>query len=246
MRLHVKTIGQGSRVVLVHGGMGYPSWKRQEELSENFQLEIVIRPGYPPNPPEATLDFENDANLVANQLGKGAHLVGHSYGAVICLLAASLRPEAIFSLTVSEPPCFSVARGHKEVENFVAALEQLHTSNIQDPRLFIQAFMEIVAEGKAQFPDPLPPELQQLIEALMVERSPVEAQIPLVKLRDTYFPKLIVSGAESPPAHITVCKVLERELGAQHVVLPNTDHMIMHSPDFNRVLHEFLSDAEAK
>ena len=207
MKLHVEMIGKAPRVVLVHGAMGYPSWRNQKELSERFQLEIFIRPGYPPNPLEPEMGFDIDAKLVADHLGDGAHLVGHSYGGIVCLLAASLLPEAVHSLTVTEPPCFDVARGHHEVEDFVAALEQLYASGVQDPRQFMIAFLEVNGLTP-QLPDPLPQVMQQLAECLMVERVPWEAQIPLAKLRTTPFPKLVVSGAESHPALTAVCDVL--------------------------------------
>lgn len=161
MKLRVETIGKGPRVVLVHGGMGYPSWRNQKVLSECFQLEILIRPGYPPNPPEPKIGYDIDAQLVADHLGNGAHLVGHSYGGIVCLLAASLRSESIHSLTVTEPPCFDVARGCDEVENFMSALERLYASNVQDPRQFVMAFMEINGLNP-QLPDPLPAEVHQL------------------------------------------------------------------------------------
>ena len=245
MKLHVEIIGKGPRVVLVHGSMGYPSWRNQKVLSERFQLEILIRPGYPPNPPEATIDFEGDAKLVASHLGNGAHLVGHSYGGVVSLLAAALRPEAIISLTVTEPPCFNVARGQAVVDDCVAAAERLYASEIQDPRQFVLAFMEIIGLT-AQLPDPLPAELLQLAEGWMVEKFPWKAQIPLAELREASFPKLVVSGALSHPALVAVCDVLEKELEAERVVLQETNHRIMHSPDFNGVLEEFLIAAEAE
>jgi len=116
------------------------------------------------------------------------------------------------------------------------------TSYIQDPHQFITAFMEI--QGlPVQFPDPLPPVMQQLVKGLMIEKGPWEAQIPLAELREAPFPKLVVSGSMSHPALIAVCDVLERELSAQRVILPNTDHRIMHSPDFNGVLEGFLTKA---
>ena len=49
--------------------------------------------------------------LVADALAGGAHLVGHSYGGVISLLAAAAVPERVRSLTVIEPPCTKVAAG---------------------------------------------------------------------------------------------------------------------------------------
>ena len=68
------------------------------------ELEILERPGFPPNPPVDHVDFEEHAVLVAEAVGDGAHLVGHSYGGVITLLAAAAVPDAIHSLTVIEPP----------------------------------------------------------------------------------------------------------------------------------------------
>ena len=55
------------------------------------ELEILERPGFPPNPPVDRVDFDEHAVLVAEAVGDGAHLVGHSYGGVIALLAAAAR-----------------------------------------------------------------------------------------------------------------------------------------------------------
>ena len=68
-------------------------------------------PGFPPNPPVDRVDFEPDAELVAELLQPGDHLVGHSYGGVISLLAAAPRSERVRSLTVIEPPATTVAAG---------------------------------------------------------------------------------------------------------------------------------------
>jgi pimeloyl-ACP methyl ester carboxylesterase len=222
--------------------MGYPNWRDQKVLAGHFQLELLTRPGYPPNPPEPVMGFDIDAKLVANHLGDGAHLVGHSYGGIVCLLAAALRPNAVLSLTVTEPPCFDVARGQAEVEDYMAASDQLYASDIQDPRQFILTFMEILGLP-FQLQEPLSPVMQQLVEGLMIERGPWEAQIPLAELRAAPFPKLVVSGAMSHLALVAICDVLERELSAQRAILPDTDHRIMHSPDFNGVLEDFLTKA---
>ena len=70
---------------------------------------IADRPGFGASPPLERGDFELEAPLFAELLGDGAHLVGHSYGAVIALLAAAERPEAVLSLTVSEPGALKLA-----------------------------------------------------------------------------------------------------------------------------------------
>src|SRR2546423_13380531 len=104
--VHVRTIGSGPRVVLVHGsvGNGRSTWEAQLELADRFTLVIPDRPGSPPNPPVERVDFEEHAPLVAELLGDGAHLVGPSYRGGISLVAAGPRPGAAPSLTVVPPP----------------------------------------------------------------------------------------------------------------------------------------------
>ncbi|MGH3135995.1 MAG: alpha/beta fold hydrolase, partial [Gaiellaceae bacterium] len=88
------------RLLLVHGSVvgGRATWNGQLPLGERFELEIVDRPGFPPNPLVDCVDFERDADLVAGLLRRGDHVVGHSYGGVISLLACALRPELVRSL----------------------------------------------------------------------------------------------------------------------------------------------------
>jgi pimeloyl-ACP methyl ester carboxylesterase len=56
---------------------------------------VVDRRGYFPNPPADHEDFAEDVPDIIELLGDGAHLVGHSYGAVISLLAAAQRSTAV-------------------------------------------------------------------------------------------------------------------------------------------------------
>jgi pimeloyl-ACP methyl ester carboxylesterase len=63
-----------------------------------------------------------DAADVVELLGDGAHLVGHSYGGVVAMLAAGLRPQAVRSLALIEPSWLRVAAHDPPV---VAALERM-------------------------------------------------------------------------------------------------------------------------
>ena len=60
------------RLVLVHGSVvgGRATWAAQRPLAERFELVVVERPGFPPNPPAARVDFETDAGLVGELLGR--------------------------------------------------------------------------------------------------------------------------------------------------------------------------------
>jgi pimeloyl-ACP methyl ester carboxylesterase len=243
--VHVETFGQGPRVVLVHGsvGNGSSTWAAQRPLAERFTLVVPDRPGSPPNPPVERVDFEEQAPLVAELLADGAHLVGHSYGAVISLYAAGLRPEAVRSLTVIEPPAFGLARGDAAVDRLVEELETLwaRVGSIE-PAAFLSGFSSLVIGREVAPERELSPELEQGVRTLMVERPPQEADPPLEELARQPLPKLVVSGAHSA-AFDAVCDVLERRLGAERAVLPGAAHNAQRAPGFNELLVGFLERA---
>src|SRR5947209_19182012 len=92
--LDVERLGSGPTVVLVHGSIvgAERSWAKQRVLSEEWTLCLPNRPGFGNSPELERGDFEQEAPLIAELLGDSSHLMGHSYGAVIALLAAALRP----------------------------------------------------------------------------------------------------------------------------------------------------------
>ena len=228
------------RVVLVHGSVTNSAltWSAQAPLGEHFELVPLDRPGFPPNPPVGRVDFDEHAEWLAERLEPGDHVVGHSYGGVVSLLAAARRPELVRSLTVVEPPAFGVARGEPAVDEFVAAAERHWAEGPRDPEEFLRTFLDLVGSGAP--PSPLPPPLAKGARTLMVERLPSEAEIPVGELRATPFPKLVVSGAHHP-AFDAVCDVLERELPAERVVLPGAGHGVPRLGEpFNRALANFL------
>lgn len=234
------------RIVLVHGSVvgGRGTWGAQAPLADRFELHVLERPGFPPNPPVDRVDFEDDAELVARELRPGDHLVGHSYGGVISLLAAAARPELLASLTVIEPPATGVAPDDPAVAAFAARGAELYASGrTDDPEVFLRQFLAAVGSSYDP-PSPLPPELEQGARALMVERGPWEAEIPLDALARASLSKLVVSGAHHP-AFDGICDVLERELPAERVVLPGYGHTVHRHPDFNGMLASFVLRASA-
>src|SRR5436305_2364172 len=120
--LDVVRLGSGPPVVLVHGSIvdARRTWHHQLELADDWALSLPNRPGFAGSPAAGCGDFATEAPLVAELLAGGAHLVGHSYGAVIALIAAGARPGAVRSLTVSEPGCLHVASGRPEVDAMIA------------------------------------------------------------------------------------------------------------------------------
>ncbi|MDQ3992754.1 MAG: alpha/beta fold hydrolase [Actinomycetota bacterium] len=241
--MHVSRYGSGPRVVLVHGSItNSVTWRPVLPLARRYELVVPDRPGYPPNPPLARIDFDEQAHELAALLEGGAHLAGFSYGGVIALLAADLEPDAVRSLTVIEPPCFGVAPGHPAVEETVERFVALWTSGVRGPGEFAAGFAAVFGE-QGRVPADVPPGREQGVRALMAERPPWEAEIPLARLATTRYPKLVCSSG-GHPAYEAVCDVLERRLGAQRVVLAGAGHAVHHAPGFTEAFAAVLERGE--
>jgi len=87
--------------------------------------------------------------------------------------------------------------------------------------------------------------LRRGAEALLVERLPSEARIPLAALAAAPFPALVVSGGHSA-AFDAVCDAIAARLGAERAVLPGAGHSVQRlGGPFNERLEAFLLGAEA-
>ena len=232
------------RLLLVHGSVVNAdlTWSAQKPLAARFEIAAPNRRGFPPGPDVDRVDFEEEAVWFEPFLEPQAHLVGHSYGGVIALLAAARRPALVRSLTVVEPPAFRVARGIPAADEFVARTEELWSRGPRDPGEFLRRFLALV--GSSIPPGNFSPELLQGARTLMVERSPAEAVIPLDDLAAAPFAKLVVSGGHDP-AFEAVCDVLEERLGAERAVLPGAGHSVQRLGEpFNALLADFVERAE--
>jgi pimeloyl-ACP methyl ester carboxylesterase len=245
--LDVLRVGRGPRVVLVHGSVvgAERTWAAQRELARRWTLWMPNRPGFGASPPLLRGDFEAEAAPIAELLEDGAHLVGHSYGAVIALFAAAARPAAVRSLTVSEPGALRLAQGDPAVDALIAEGEELyrHAGDLA-PRDFLRMF-RTGAHSARDTPAALPPELERGARHVMAERPPWEADVPVAALAAAGFPKLAISGGHSP-AFEAVCDVLARRVGARRAVIPGRLHTIPATGEpYNRCLEDFLAAAQA-
>lgn len=239
--------GSGPLVVLVHGSVlgAAVTWRKQQSLARHWTLCTPNRPGFGASPPAERGDFEAEAPLIAELLGDGAHLVGHSYGAVIAMFAAVLRPEAVRSLTISEPGCLSVAAGNPAVDAVIENGNQLFRRGPQmDPRELLVFFRDGVGSANVT-PEELDGELLAGARLLMRERPPWELDPPLERLAAQPFRKLVISGGHSDVFE-AVCDVVAERLGAERAVIPGRGHSIPATGDaYNERLHAFLTACEA-
>ena len=244
--LAVERLGEGPPIVFVHGDIVGPelTWRKQRELAARWSLIIPSRPGFGESPPLERNDFEVEAPMFAELLGDGAHLVGHSYGSVIALLAAAERPEAVRSLTVSEPGCLQVAAGTPEVDEMIANGKLLFQKAASIPS---EAFLRMFRGGAGSAygtPDDLPDELLHGVELLKRERPPWEAEIPMERLAGGDFPALVLSGGHSP-AFEAVCDALAEGVSAEREVIRGRGHTVPSTGvPYNDRLEAFLRGAE--
>jgi pimeloyl-ACP methyl ester carboxylesterase len=243
--LDVDRLGKGPPVLFIHGDIVGPAltWRKQHELAERWSLMIPSRPGFGESPPLERNDFEVEAPMFAELLGDGAHLVGHSYGAVIALLVAAQRPDAVRSLTVSEPGCLRVAAGTPVVDEMISNGERLFA---HAPEIPSEEFLRLFRGGAGSAygtPEDLPPELMHGVELLKRERPSWEAEIPLEALSSAGFPVLVISGGHSE-AFEAVCDALAEALSGEREVIPGRGHTVPSTgPPYNERLESFMRAA---
>ena len=133
--LFVQSWGSGTPVVLVHGSLATSDdeWQAQRPLAdEGFRLLRFDRRGYGQNATAPGEDFLRDADDIADLMGDGAHLVGHSYGGLGVLYAAARRPEATLSLTVLEPGAFMMGQDDPAARKLVTDIRRIWNQDLPD------------------------------------------------------------------------------------------------------------------
>lgn len=244
--LELETLGDGAPVLFVHGDVvpATVTWAKQRELASRWRLLLPNRPGFGASPALERSDFEAEAPALAELLGQGAHLVGHSYGALIALYVAALRPQSVRSLCVSEPPTLQLARGVPAVDEMIADGRELYRDPDSIPdRVFLGLFRSGVGSARAT-PGELPSELRRGVELLKRQRPPWEAHPPVDVLGEAGFPKLVISGGHSP-AFDAACDALAARIGAERAEVSGRAHSIPAVGEpYNRVLEDFLAAAE--
>ena len=109
--------GRGEPVVLVHGSASdLRTWGQQlPAIGASYRTIAYSRRYARPNDaiPEGAddpmlLHVDDLVALVQRLDAAPAHLVGHSWGGFVCLLAAIRHPELVHSLVLMEPPVLSL------------------------------------------------------------------------------------------------------------------------------------------
>ena len=252
--IHVSHWGtKGPRVVLVHGGTqgtasaGHRNFRAQEALgAAGWQLLVPDRPGHGESPdPGRPDDAKADGAWVAELVGDGAHLLGHSFGGLVALAATAQRPEAIKSLILIEPALLQIAIRAAPVRKMalgmVAAMLLPYSNTTRALK-----FMKILG-----IPDEFAQTKQDLSTvgaSLKKAKFPSKAEMEgyLAAVRNAGIPFLIISGSASAGFQATGAIAAEKG-GGRHVIAPSEHHFPQWAgATFNQILTDFWTQAEAR
>jgi pimeloyl-ACP methyl ester carboxylesterase len=251
--------GNGGNLVFVHGSASdYRTWDKQLEYFGEYYHSIAYSRRYHwPN--EQILDNEDysmakhveDLEVFLKFIGnKPIHLVGHSYGALLCILLAIKNSELIHTLTLGEPPAVALYVSNipkpKEILKLLFSKPKLALGIIKfgakgiapTTTAFIQNDMDKALDifGKATlgvktFLNLSKSRLEQARANLFKAELLGSGFLPLEenKIQNIKLPTLLISGQNSP-------KLWQHLLIELNKLIPNSELKII--PEASHIMHE--------
>ncbi len=266
-RLAYREQGAGEPVVFVHGGASdLRTWDTLVAALGRTHRAISYSRRYAhpnaPIPPDADDPMQPHVDDLAGVLraldASPAHLVGHSWGGFICLLAAIQQPALVRSLVLEEPPVLTLfvsGKGPRPAEllrllatrpRTAIAILRFGARTIAPARAaFARGDTERAVEvygrgvlGDAGFEQLSPARLDQVRDNIAADRAQLlgEGFPPLSAsaVRSLRTPVLLLTGSSSPALFLRLTDHL-------HELLPNATRAEI--PDASHLLHEQNSAA---
>lgn len=234
---------EGDPLVLIHGSLqDRHSWDRvAPSLAGSLQVLTYDRRGYgessrAPRAPAMATDTLDLANLLETLDFYPAHLVGHSYGAMIALRLAVDRPELIRSLALHEPPFVGLVEDNpttasegRRLREGIGQLQSLIRAGRREDAA--REIVEILAGTPGawdRFSPPVRASFVRYIDRWKEEfEDPAFLRPPEAELKDFLAPVLLTVGEQSP----AFLQVVMRRLAE---ILPNSARKVVpdagHSP----------------
>lgn len=265
--IHMTQWGEtGPAVLMIHGGVqgglggGPANFAGQFPLAEEgWTLRLPDRPGFGKSVSRGPDDQLADALWVSEELGESSHLIGHSFGGAIALLAAAQRPQAVCSLILIEPalqpmlttkPLLLLKSGVRAALQIVG--EALMKS--ETPGEFGRAFAASLGTDGKQGPNP---SLAALLEhpelaaplGCAVLRARIASPDEMRRAADTVakagIPVAFVSGGYST-GQDAGCAAMASMMKAKQVVISAPNHFLQQASAgaFNEFANNFMREAE--
>jgi pimeloyl-ACP methyl ester carboxylesterase len=231
-------------LLLVHGdfGDGFESWGSTCELiGRRRRIVVIDRPGFGEDlPADARFSIAGEAHAlldVTADLGiPSLHLVGHSYGGLIALEIAVMRPGVVRSLHLIEPPLLDLLPEQPLVQEMDRRGRWIveHHAEIGDEAA-TEAFFGMIGAERAVERLRGTPDWERLCgyatRFARGEPAGSYSSTSLAKLAGT-IPIGLYSGGHSHPALRLIAKELaERVDGARLLDVPEAGHAVQMAKD---------------
>lgn len=269
--------GHGAPLVLVHGGVSdLRTWSNQVDVfAERFRTICYSRRFCLPNPPIAAdaadpiqTHVDDLGGLIETLEAAPAHVIGHSWGALVSLLLAMQQPRIVRSLVLIEPPAVSMHVG------IPPTIRQMLMLFVRSPRLAIavarlgggalspaekafrrgddKAAIEYFGRGvlgRRRFEALSPERYQQVWD----NRGPDRAQalhhgfpdLIAERMSRLALPVLLIGGDESPAIFDLLNESLLDQLpDARKCVISGASHIVHEDApgDLNSAIFDFLGE----
>lgn len=255
--------GAGTPVVLVHGGVihGAPAWAKSlgPLIDAGYRVIAVDRRGHGRSPkseagPSSVHLHADDLRLTLElRDAPRAHLVGVSYGCLVCLELARSWPERVISLVLVEPSLLTLLDGDKDYAAWLGSFAEVEERARQGASLeeWFPDWLNLIdgRMAKATTPDHPTWSLVERHAHLIFEEEPGwKYGLSDEDLKSIETPTLVVNGDNSEPPMQAIGELLASKMGnANHAWVEGGGHDLhARRPDaFNSLLIDFLSKYES-
>jgi pimeloyl-ACP methyl ester carboxylesterase len=255
--------GDGVPVVLVHGSWDdHRSWDPvAAALRDHHRVVVYDRRGHghstaPPGQGRISEDVDDLVAVIDAVAGGPAHVVGHSYGATVALLAANRRPELVVRLAIHEPPLLAWLGRDPATRPLLdatraAMAEAVHLLEAGDLAGGARHFAEHVGFGPGSWDDLFDDDQRATFVAnagtwLDQARDPDRLAATEEAVAAYPRPVLITTGDRTPPHYPPVMGRLHDALPASRLTtIPGAGHAphLSHPETYSEVLAAFFAGA---
>jgi pimeloyl-ACP methyl ester carboxylesterase len=254
--------GSGPTILFVPGSWGTRSAWRGVITALNGQFRIVTTSllgygGTAERRTAADFSIEREAEIieaVSRHASGRLHLVGHSYGAQVCLAVAIRRVIPLMSLCVIEPTGINLLRRAGDLplyEQIVAFRDAYFRAFESGDKEAARQVLDL-HDGDGSF-DALPSRVRDYIMAttatnILDWRSNLGWDAPLPAYSGIAVPVLIIRGGRGHPYIARIAEILSGAMAnASPVTIPGAAHSMTttHAAEVARLIAENVSKAEA-
>jgi pimeloyl-ACP methyl ester carboxylesterase len=224
--------GSGDPLVLMHGGLvdARSFEPNLGALAERFRVYTPERRGHGhtpdvPGPITYQLMAEDTIAFLEAVVGEPAHLVGHSDGAFVAMLAGMQRPELVKRLVLISGGFNKKGEAMPDMEWDVDALEQFLGS----------AYGEVSPDGREHF---------RVVAAKIGEMAAVEPNLQASELAKVTARTLVMFSDDDLMTPTHAVEMYEALPNAELAIVPGTSHFLMQEKPqlVNRLVLDFLTN----